>query len=150
MCKNAEFHRNAGTRAQSTHVFHQERSSGSWQSRVEGGLPEPYFTTACHGAKINVLRIECVFVLEPERPKRANVIKAAFIGHIRRDLDRRSAITFRQSYTTRIAQNDWKQLRRERIIHIGEWLAIFPPHNLPISIAREIHRDANIASYVYI
>lgn len=98
----------AETRAQSTHVFHQEHSPEAGR-RVEGGSPEPYFTTACHGAKINVLRIECVLVRIGE--ERANVIKAAFIGHIRCDLDRRSPISFRQTYTTRIAQNDWKQLR---------------------------------------
>jgi len=101
---------------QSTHVFHQEHSPEAGR-RVEGGSPEPYFTTACHRAKINVLRIECVLVRTSV--ERANVIKAAFIGHIRCDLDRRSPISFRQPYTTRIVQNDWKQLRRERTMHIG-------------------------------
>lgn len=105
---------------QSTHVFHQEHSPEAGR-RVEGGSPEPYFTTACHEAKINVLRIECVLVRIGK--ERANVIKAAFIGHIRCDLDRRFPISFRQSYTTRIARNDWKQLRGKRMMHIGDTIS---------------------------
>lgn len=38
--------------------------------------------------------------------EKTNVIKAAFIGHIWCDLDRRFAISFRGPYTRRIAQND--------------------------------------------
>lgn len=129
-------HRNsAEARVQSTHVFHQEHSPEAGR-RVEGGSPEPYFTTTCHGVKINVLRIECVLVRIGE--ERANVIKAAFIGHIRCDLDRRSPISFRQSYTTRIAQNDWKQLRRERMMHIEGGILFLRGNLHPSCIIRGI------------
>ena len=102
---------------QSTHVFHQEHSPEAGR-RVEGGSPEPYFTTACHGAKINVLRIECVLVRT--NVERANVIKAAFIGHIRCDLDRRSPISFRQPYTTRIARKRLEAVKEgKNAMHIG-------------------------------